>query len=149
LGDTYQDNRVALLEKAKVLRRGRFSASPPTLEVQGIALHLLFIFNISTSSHFTTMYGAEDELSLAVDAFLTDAMGRKQTQAQVPQEGSTATAASRAPQSDKSFECTHPGCTKRFTRAEHLQRHALNHQPRGSSCDICRAHFKRPDLLSE
>ncbi|GKU14753.1 unnamed protein product [Fusarium langsethiae] len=93
------------------------------------------------------MYGAEDELSLAVDAFLTDAMGRKQTQAQAPREGSTATAAPQAPQSDKSFECTHPGCTKRFTRAEHLQRHALNHQPRGSSCDICRAHFKRPDLL--
>ncbi|KAF4955475.1 hypothetical protein FSARC_11842 [Fusarium sarcochroum] len=91
------------------------------------------------------MYGAEDELSLAVDAFLTDAMGRKQTQA--PREGSTATAASQASQSDKSFECTHPGCTKRFTRAEHLQRHALNHQPGGSSCDLCHAHFKRPDLL--
>ncbi|KAM0545019.1 hypothetical protein ACHAPJ_011529 [Fusarium lateritium] len=93
------------------------------------------------------MYGAEDELSLAVDAFLTDAMGRKQTQAPAPREGSTATAASQASNSEKSFECTHPGCTKRFTRAEHLQRHALNHQPGGSACDICRAHFKRPDLL--
>ncbi|KAG5654912.1 hypothetical protein KAF25_010957 [Fusarium avenaceum] len=95
------------------------------------------------------MYGAEDELSLAVDAFLTDAMGRRQTQAQAARESSSAAAASQASQGDKSFECTHPGCTKRFTRAEHLQRHALNHQSRGSSCDICRAHFKRPDLLSE
>ncbi|CAH0040293.1 unnamed protein product [Clonostachys rhizophaga] len=48
---------------------------------------------------------------------------------------------------EKSFVCSHPGCTKRFTRAEHLQRHALNHAPGGLACELCRAHFKRPDLL--
>ncbi|KAF4452201.1 hypothetical protein F53441_4940 [Fusarium austroafricanum] len=91
------------------------------------------------------MYGATDELSLAVDAFLTETMGRRQTQSQAQPAASTGS--QQASQSDKSFECTHPGCSKRFTRAEHLQRHALNHLPGGSSCDICRAHFKRPDLL--
>lgn len=49
---------------------------------------------------------------------------------------------------EKSFACTHQGCTKRFTRAEHLHRHALNHTSGGSTCTLCRAHFKRPDLLS-
>ncbi|KZL87603.1 c2h2 finger domain transcription factor [Colletotrichum incanum] len=48
---------------------------------------------------------------------------------------------------EKTFICTHPGCDKRFTRAEHMQRHALNHMPGGLSCDLCSAHFKRPDLL--
>ncbi|KAK7224321.1 hypothetical protein V2G26_012324 [Clonostachys chloroleuca] len=48
---------------------------------------------------------------------------------------------------EKSFVCSHPGCAKRFTRAEHLQRHALNHAPGGLACELCRAHFKRPDLL--
>ncbi|KAF6827141.1 hypothetical protein CMUS01_09123 [Colletotrichum musicola] len=48
---------------------------------------------------------------------------------------------------EKTFTCPHQGCNKRFTRAEHMQRHALNHQPGGLTCDICRAHFKRPDLL--
>ncbi|KAF9877012.1 C2H2 finger domain transcription factor [Colletotrichum karsti] len=48
---------------------------------------------------------------------------------------------------EKSFVCPQQGCNKRFTRAEHMQRHALNHQPGGLTCDICRAHFKRPDLL--
>ncbi|OHF01821.1 hypothetical protein CORC01_03012 [Colletotrichum orchidophilum] len=48
---------------------------------------------------------------------------------------------------DKTFSCTHPGCNRRFTRAEHMQRHALNHMPGGLSCDLCNAHFKRPDLL--
>ncbi|KAL0943453.1 C2H2 finger domain transcription factor [Colletotrichum truncatum] len=50
---------------------------------------------------------------------------------------------------EKTFTCSHPGCDKRFTRAEHMQRHALNHMPGGLACDICRAHFKRPDLLSK
>ncbi|GKT41128.1 nicotinate catabolism cluster-specific transcription factor [Colletotrichum spaethianum] len=48
---------------------------------------------------------------------------------------------------EKTFACTHPSCDKRFTRAEHMQRHALNHMPGGLSCDLCSAHFKRPDLL--
>ncbi|KAK1981020.1 hypothetical protein LZ30DRAFT_689516 [Colletotrichum cereale] len=48
---------------------------------------------------------------------------------------------------EKTFTCTYPGCERRFTRAEHMQRHALNHMPGGLSCDLCSAHFKRPDLL--
>lgn len=53
-------------------------------------------------------------------------------------------------QSPKRFECTHPGCNKRFTRLEHMQRHALNHSGAGDfTCSRCSAHFKRPDLLGE
>ncbi|KAJ5408356.1 hypothetical protein N7509_002239 [Penicillium cosmopolitanum] len=39
---------------------------------------------------------------------------------------------------------------KSFTRAEHLRRHALNHdQPRnGFTCERCSVHFQRPDLLA-
>lgn len=54
---------------------------------------------------------------------------------------------SRRAQSQKRFECTHPGCNKRFTRMEHMQRHALNHTVGESTCPRCSAHFKRPDLL--
>ncbi|KAI1427768.1 fungal-specific transcription factor domain-containing protein [Xylaria sp. FL1777] len=48
---------------------------------------------------------------------------------------------------EKRFVCTHTGCNKRFTRAEHVQRHALNHTAGQYTCLDCRAHFKRPDLL--
>ncbi|KAJ8121639.1 hypothetical protein ONZ43_g1959 [Nemania bipapillata] len=48
---------------------------------------------------------------------------------------------------EKRFACTYPGCNKRFTRAEHVQRHALNHTAGQYTCLDCRAHFKRPDLL--
>ncbi|KAI3320989.1 hypothetical protein HD806DRAFT_504190 [Xylariaceae sp. AK1471] len=48
---------------------------------------------------------------------------------------------------EKRFACSHPGCDKRFTRAEHVQRHALNHTTGQYTCLDCRAHFKRPDLL--
>lgn len=51
------------------------------------------------------------------------------------------------PRDDKRFPCTYPGCSKRFTRAEHMHRHALNHTPGEHTCLECRAHFKRPDLL--
>lgn len=47
----------------------------------------------------------------------------------------------------KKFECTHPGCKKRFTRMEHMQRHALNHAAVDSTCPRCLAVFKRADLL--
>uniref|UniRef100_A0A093Y4E5 Zinc finger protein klf1 n=1 Tax=Talaromyces marneffei PM1 TaxID=1077442 RepID=A0A093Y4E5_TALMA len=49
----------------------------------------------------------------------------------------------------KDHICKYPGCTKSFTRAEHLRRHALNHeQPRsGFTCERCSVHFKRSDLL--
>jgi len=51
----------------------------------------------------------------------------------------------------KNHACQYPGCGKRFTRAEHLRRHALNHeQPRnGFTCERCSVHFQRPDLLGE
>ncbi|KAJ5083769.1 hypothetical protein N7456_013196 [Penicillium angulare] len=49
----------------------------------------------------------------------------------------------------KNHACQYPNCTKSFTRAEHLRRHALNHeQPRhGFTCERCSVHFQRPDLL--
>ncbi|KAJ5785667.1 uncharacterized protein N7503_010879 [Penicillium pulvis] len=49
----------------------------------------------------------------------------------------------------KTHACQYPSCTKSFTRAEHLRRHALNHeQPRhGFTCERCSVHFQRPDLL--
>lgn len=51
----------------------------------------------------------------------------------------------------KDHICKHPGCNKSFTRAEHLRRHALNHdQPRsGFTCERCSVHFKRSDLLGK
>ncbi|KAI1152858.1 fungal-specific transcription factor domain-containing protein [Nemania diffusa] len=54
---------------------------------------------------------------------------------------------SSASTDEKRFACNHPGCNKRFTRAEHVQRHALNHTAGQYTCLDCRAHFKRPDLL--
>ncbi|KAH8602034.1 fungal-specific transcription factor domain-containing protein [Bisporella sp. PMI_857] len=48
----------------------------------------------------------------------------------------------------KEFACGFPGCTKSFTRAEHLHRHALNHnEGNGTACHRCSAVFKRRDLL--
>ena len=48
----------------------------------------------------------------------------------------------------KEFRCSHHGCTKSFTRAEHLHRHALNHEEtKGTACQRCSAVFKRSDLL--
>lgn len=51
--------------------------------------------------------------------------------------------------SPKKFVCSHFGCKKRFTRMEHMQRHALNHTVGSSTCPRCNAHFKRPDLLGK
>ncbi|KAG0638771.1 hypothetical protein HOY80DRAFT_139294 [Tuber brumale] len=47
----------------------------------------------------------------------------------------------------RKFLCGYEGCGKAFTRAEHLQRHDLNHRPSPNTCARCRAHFARPDLL--
>lgn len=49
----------------------------------------------------------------------------------------------------KTHVCRHSGCGKRFTRLEHLNRHALNHKAGDATCSRCRAHFKRPDLLGK
>jgi hypothetical protein len=49
----------------------------------------------------------------------------------------------------KKFSCQQDGCGRTFTRAEHLQRHLLNHSTGEYTCDRCRAHFKRRDLLGK
>lgn len=49
------------------------------------------------------------------------------------------------------FECTHEGCGKSYTRAEHLGRHQLNHNPKDIyKCDFpgCTRQFVRQDLCT-
>jgi hypothetical protein len=65
----------------------------------------------------------------------------------VEEQSRAVAGAAAAPGDERRFVCTHAGCSKRFTRAEHLQRHALNHTPGAATCPRCSAHFKRPDLL--
>lgn len=48
---------------------------------------------------------------------------------------------------DKRFVCDFGGCNRAFTRQEHLQRHSQNHLGGDYTCERCRAHFKRRDLL--
>ncbi|KAI1505820.1 zinc finger protein zas1 [Biscogniauxia marginata] len=51
----------------------------------------------------------------------------------------------------KKFSCNWPACGKVYSRAEHLQRHQLNHEPkRIYRCDVidCTQMFVRPDLLA-
>ncbi|KAJ5177368.1 uncharacterized protein N7500_000067 [Penicillium coprophilum] len=52
--------------------------------------------------------------------------------------------------SQEKHPCQHPGCSKSFTRAEHLRRHALNHEQarNGYTCERCSVHFQRADLLA-
>ena len=64
------------------------------------------------------------------------ARGRKRRDAQGKNDG-------------KKFVCQNDGCGRTFTRAEHLQRHLLNHSNGEHTCDRCRAHFKRRDLLGK
>lgn len=47
----------------------------------------------------------------------------------------------------RKFFCNFQNCGKSFTRAEHLQRHELNHRDSPNTCARCSAHFARPDLL--
>ncbi|PYH80964.1 MFS general substrate transporter [Aspergillus uvarum CBS 121591] len=56
----------------------------------------------------------------------------------------------RRDRSQGSHACHWPDCGKSFTRAEHLRRHALNHEQarQGYVCERCSVHFHRPDLLS-
>ncbi|CAK7269934.1 hypothetical protein SEPCBS57363_003848 [Sporothrix epigloea] len=53
----------------------------------------------------------------------------------------------RSQKPSRQFFCRREGCSKVFTREEHLQRHALNHTAGEYTCTRCRAHFKRSDLL--
>ncbi|KAK3996618.1 fungal-specific transcription factor domain-containing protein [Cladorrhinum sp. PSN332] len=49
------------------------------------------------------------------------------------------------------FSCEYPGCDKLYSRAEHLQRHQLNHVPKEIfHCDVagCEQKFVRADLLA-
>ncbi|KAL2131168.1 hypothetical protein VTI74DRAFT_5455 [Chaetomium olivicolor] len=49
------------------------------------------------------------------------------------------------------FACEYPGCDKLYSRAEHLQRHQLNHAPKEIyQCDVagCEQKFVRADLLA-
>ncbi|KAI0883049.1 uncharacterized protein GGS22DRAFT_167771 [Annulohypoxylon maeteangense] len=49
------------------------------------------------------------------------------------------------------FSCDWTGCDKIYSRAEHLQRHQLNHDPKTIyRCDVsdCNQTFVRPDLLA-
>lgn len=48
------------------------------------------------------------------------------------------------------FTCEHPGCNKQYSRAEHLQRHSLNHAPKRifrCQSDGCYQTFVRQDLF--
>src|ERR1700712_4636598 len=48
------------------------------------------------------------------------------------------------------FTCEHPGCSKQYSRAEHLQRHSLNHEPKRiyrCPSDGCYQTFVRQDLF--
>ncbi|KEZ41125.1 hypothetical protein SAPIO_CDS7192 [Scedosporium apiospermum] len=52
---------------------------------------------------------------------------------------------------DKKFECPHEGCGKSYSRAEHLYRHQLNHNPKQIyHCDYpdCKRTFVRLDLCN-
>ncbi|KAF2098906.1 hypothetical protein NA57DRAFT_39777 [Rhizodiscina lignyota] len=52
---------------------------------------------------------------------------------------------------DKKFECPHEGCGKSYSRAEHLYRHQLNHNPKQIyRCDFpdCQRSFVRQDLCA-
>ncbi|KAJ4360448.1 uncharacterized protein N0V89_001011 [Didymosphaeria variabile] len=52
---------------------------------------------------------------------------------------------------DKKFECPHSGCGKSYSRAEHLYRHQLNHNPKQIyHCDFpdCHRSFVRQDLCA-
>ncbi|KAF2403350.1 hypothetical protein EJ06DRAFT_535918 [Trichodelitschia bisporula] len=52
---------------------------------------------------------------------------------------------------DKKFECPHEGCGKSYSRAEHLYRHQLNHNPKQIyNCDFpeCHRSFVRQDLCA-
>ncbi|KAH8664433.1 fungal-specific transcription factor domain-containing protein [Xylariales sp. PMI_506] len=70
----------------------------------------------------------------------------------VPQGSNTSTPYKRASRkgAPKKFACTEPDCGKVYTRAEHLQRHQLNHNPKKVySCTVgdCNQEFVRYDLL--
>lgn len=69
----------------------------------------------------------------------------------IPQSSPTTAPSPKSKAKDRKFGCNYPDCGKTFTRAEHLQRHELNHRPPPDTgtCKRCSAHFARPDLLGK
>ncbi|KAK5195313.1 hypothetical protein LTR47_010914 [Exophiala xenobiotica] len=66
-----------------------------------------------------------------------------------PNPGSDTRRRSSRADSRRRFECTHPGCGRDYSRAEHLYRHQLNHNPKEIfKCDYegCSRTFVRQDL---
>lgn len=50
--------------------------------------------------------------------------------------------------SQKSWECSFPGCGKKFSRKEHLTRHNLGHNPEHQyKCHICGRRYARSDVF--
>jgi hypothetical protein len=88
------------------------------------------------TSGFRTSYREPAMASVASDQFSTMPRGRKRRDVTGKVEG-------------RKFACDTAGCGRSFTRAEHLQRHLLNHSTGEHTCDRCRAHFKRRDLLGK
>lgn len=71
---------------------------------------------------------------------------------QQPQNGQRAPPRKRSSRKGlpRRFPCQHIGCDKQYSRAEHLQRHALNHKPKQVyRCQdgICQQSFVRQDLF--
>jgi Fungal specific transcription factor domain len=74
-----------------------------------------------------------------------------ETTGRSPTEGPPAKKRKRTvkPNPDKKYDCKHEGCTKSYSRAEHLHRHQLNHTPKKIyRCDYpdCNRWFVRQDL---
>ncbi|KAI1412769.1 hypothetical protein F5Y13DRAFT_162650 [Hypoxylon sp. FL1857] len=50
--------------------------------------------------------------------------------------------------SPKTWECVFPGCSKKFARKEHLNRHTLTHDPEHQyKCHICGRRYARSDVF--
>ena len=88
------------------------------------------------TSRLRTSYRESAMASVASDQSSTMPRGRKRRDVTGKVEG-------------RKFTCETAGCGRSFTRAEHLQRHLLNHSTGEHTCDRCRAHFKRRDLLGK
>lgn len=75
--------------------------------------------------------------------------GRKEREKKVMESPPTSGGASRGRPRSK-FICGIDNCDKSFIRREHLDRHRWNHCYHPDfACKMCRAHFRRPDLLGK
>ncbi|KAJ3279979.1 hypothetical protein HDU76_009335, partial [Blyttiomyces sp. JEL0837] len=67
-------------------------------------------------------------------------------------QDSTCNSTSKSATLPRLFTCTHPGCTRAFTRLENLKSHTVSHstsnEPKQHQCVLCSASFRRGhDLL--